>query len=483
MLDAIRHTITLPTPERPVVLVEGDCIERMRELEPASVQVVLTDPPAGIGFMGKPWDSFAGYAARTSRGQEVAPLLASMGLAPWASGFVVFMVDVWSEASRVLVPGGWVCAWALPKTSDLAGLALRLAGLEVVDMGLHLFGSGMPKGCNIGKQIDKEAGAVREVVGERVYAGGHVQRSAEPTDYGFAGGNPELDKRLDTAPATPEAKAWDGWNTQLAPGFELWHLARKPRERGLSLASNAVKHGAGALNIDACRVPREAGNKARASASGCWASPDTYGDAPRVLYSMASLGSYPPNVLLTHALDCEPGRCVDGCPCKALDEQSGNTCGARPSAVVRSGADDSRVTYGDGGYRKACDGSRMHDAGGASRFFPQLRYQAKAKRRDIPGRATTLSHPTHKHPDLIRWLVRLLAAKHWGPAGPLVLDTFAGSGTTLVACLAEGVRCIGFELDPINAAEARARLGAAMGDPGSAREDNEARDAGQLAMF
>ena len=477
--------IELPTADRTVVLVEGDCIERMRELEPASVQVVLTDPPAGIGFMGKAWDSFAGYVARTPRGQEVAPLLASMGLAPWAAGFVAFMVDVWAEASRVLVPGGWVCAWALPKTSDLAGLALRLAGLEVVDMGLHLFGSGMPKGCNIGKQLDKEAGAVREVVG--------INPSSRPSSkvrngMGFDGLRDHDERagvQMLTAPATPEAKAWDGWNTQLAPGFECWHLARKPRERGLSLAANAVKHGAGALNIDACRVPRDARPLRVSHDSGI--APPTYGGGWAERGSRAagetSLGSYPPNVLLTHALGCEPGRCVDGCPCKALDEQSGERQSGTDAVRRATASGHQGAVYGatsqPEGTPQVCHG----DIGGASRYFPTLRYQAKAKRRDIPGRAATLSHPTHKHPDLMRWLVRLLAAKHWGPAGPIVLDPFAGSGTTLVACLAEGVRCIGFELDPVNAAEARARLGAAMGDPDSAREDNEARDAGQLAMF
>ena len=52
-------------------------------------------------------------------------------------------------------------------------------------------------------------------------------------------------------------------------------------------------------------------------------------------------------------------------------------------------------------------------------------------------------HPTVKPVELMRWLVRLVT-----PADGLVLEPFAGSGTTLEACLLEHMQCTASELDP-----------------------------------
>src|SRR5690606_26977667 len=84
------------------------------------------------------------------------------------------------------------------------------------------------------------------------------------------------------------------------------------------------------------------------------------------------------------------------------------------------------------------------DRGGASRFFPTFRYEAKAPTSERPkvkgedGR--TIQHITVKPLDLMRWLVRLVT-----PPGGTVLEPFAGSGTTLEACVLEGFECIGIE--------------------------------------
>jgi DNA modification methylase len=468
-------------------VIHGDCIEVMRGLAAESVHVVITDPPAGIGFMGKGWDSFADYQPATSRGCEVAVAFTNL-LAPWARGFVVFMVDVWTEAMRVLKPGGHVCAWALPKTGDLAGLALRLAGFELRDGLVHLFGSGMPHGQDISKAIDKAAGAEREVVGKREYAGGHVQNSAADRSdgvYGIAGGT--ADARMVTAPATPEAEHWHDWNTQLAPGHEQWLLARKPSP--LNYAATAVEHGTGALNIGACRVPRGSSPSAerRASAQrsgnvpnvgrdregqGKW---ERRGDPSKYCEPRVSdhLGGYPSNVLLSHSPGCGE-RCVDGCPVLELDRQSGQLQSGS-GTVTRSGA--KAATFG----KMSSVEQHLHgDTGGASRYFPTFRYQAKAKRRDIPGRPDlTIDHPTHKHPDLMRWLVRLLASP-----GAHVLDPFGGSGTTGVACAAEGFDCTLIELNPASVEQARARIAAVTGDIEAAANSRDLAPTGsQLSML
>lgn len=76
------------------------------------------------------------------------------------------------------------------------------------------------------------------------------------------------------------------------------------------------------------------------------------------------------------------------------------------------------------------------DTGGASRFFPCFKYQAKAAPRERP-KADGIAHATVKPLALMQWLVRLVT-----PHGGIVLDPFAGSGTTGEACRREGFRCV-----------------------------------------
>jgi DNA modification methylase len=220
----------LPTSVDSPLLLHGDCLDLLATLPDASVDVVITDPPAGIGFMfsaSRVWDDFTHYEPRTRAGRNALRMLTSAmnsdaalqslaaavkqaradakaaegdrkrtadavakalaraladareahrvalgdlgdfaGTPRWAAGFVSFLVDVWTEVDRVLKPGGIVCAWALPKTADLAGLAMRIVGWGLADSLLHLF-SGMPKNGDVGKKIDAMLGAAREVVGSR----------------------------------------------------------------------------------------------------------------------------------------------------------------------------------------------------------------------------------------------------------------------------------------------------------------------------
>jgi len=282
----VTDALALPDSVESPLLVHGDCIDVLARLPAESVDVVITDPPAGVGFMGKPWDSFANYEPRTARGRDASGRLAGL-LAPWAVGFVAFMADVWSEVDRVLKPGGFVCAWALPKTADLAGLALRATGWEIHDSLLHLSGEGMSKAGDLGKKIDAMLGAEREVVGSKLGLPGYSLAASKGASVyqGCIGGtgDPERECML-TAPSTPEAERWTDWSSQLAPGHEQWLLARKPTR--LTYARQVLTHGCGAMNIGACRVPR--GDKARFPAgvvsqteSVYGGGEGRYGDRPR----------------------------------------------------------------------------------------------------------------------------------------------------------------------------------------------------------
>lgn len=68
-------------------------------------------------------------------------------------------------------------------------------------------------------------------------------------------------------------------------------------------------------------------------------------------------------------------------------------------------------------------------------------------------------HPTQKPVELMRWCIRRLNL----PPGSLILDPYAGSGTTGIAAAREGMRALLIESDPVHAATARRRVREYMG--------------------
>ena len=137
-----------------------DALDLLRSLEDCSVDSLVSDPPSGVNFMSKSWDRHSSYEPQTDKGRDLLRFGSAL-LAPWEVGFCAFIVDVFSQALRVIKPGGHGLIWALPRTSDLTALGLRVAGWEVRDSVHHIFGSGFPKSADISKAIDKAAGAER----------------------------------------------------------------------------------------------------------------------------------------------------------------------------------------------------------------------------------------------------------------------------------------------------------------------------------
>ena len=117
--------------------------------------------------------------------------------------------------------------------------------------------------------------------------------------------------------------------------------------------------------------------------------------------------------------------------------QQGALTGAEPSPTF-SGA-----IYGK--MARTMASTPRNDTGSAARFF----YTAKAS----PAEREHSSHPTQKPLALMRLLVRLCT-----PPSGLVLDPFLGSGTTAVACIEEGMRCLGIERETEYITIARQRL-------------------------
>lgn len=190
----------------------GDCAERLRELDPESVDAVVTDPPYGLGFMGKAWDH------------------------------AVPSAEVWREVLRVLKPGGHMVAFFGSRTYHRGAVAIEDAGFEIRDQLMWIYGSGFPKSLNVAIAIDKQAGAM-EHRGARVSI---VGNRAQGEDVKRAVGMPAHE------PITDAAKDWSGWGTALKPAHEPIVLARKPF-RG-TVAANVLEHGTGAINVESCRV-------------------------------------------------------------------------------------------------------------------------------------------------------------------------------------------------------------------------------------
>ena len=461
-------------------IIEGDCIEELKKLPENSVDAIVTDPPYGLGFMNKEWDSPAKHrelverelkrsAERKKQGksptdapfsQSVQPGLAIKGAKEgrWYQEWC----EQWSkELFRVLKPGGYFLSFCATRMYHRMTCGIEDAGFEIRDTIMWLYGSGFPKSLNIGKQIDKIEGNEREVVGENKNARINPPQK-DVYEAGIRG------KECDLTKGNSE---WEGWGTALKPACEPIVVARKPLSEK-NVALNVLKWGTGGINIDGCRV----GDGSDKIKGGCKKSNEGWNklvnkhkeQATKDIYSK---GRFPANIIL----DEEAG--------KMLDKQSG-ILGSNSLAI--------RKTFNTGGSGNVY--TTTHDnignvvsikgKGGASRFF----YCAKASKSErnygcddleskrggsmeanttdtmqlggasLKGepkeiQQTKNNHPTVKPIALMEYLIRLVT-----PKGGIVLDPFLGSGTTAIACIKEGANYIGIEKEPEYIKIAKSRL-------------------------
>lgn len=415
-------------------LFNDDCLNILKTLPENSIDALVTDPPAGISFMGKSWDSDKG------------------GRDAWIS----WMTEVMSETIRVLKPGAHGLVWAIPRTSHWTATALENAGFEVRDVITHLFGSGFPKSLDISKAIDKAAKVEREIISENINVRGRQNK-------GFAGGDYANSKRENskclkdasknvsviTAPKTQNAKQWEGWGTALKPASEHWILVRKPLSEK-TVAANVLKWGVGGLNIDGCRirVSPEYPNHRKASvpftSKGYTAG--VGGLHGRPTENLDAKGRFPANLVFSHTPYCTEEQCDIECAIKMLDEQSGNV----KSAGVYKAEKTERGFSNTGMFKAGYTSNRYTgEQGGASRFF----YCAKVSTRERNEGAEENKHPTVKSQKLMGYLIKLVT-----PPNGIVLDPFMGSGSTGCAAIKEGFDFIGIEKEHEYFETANARL-------------------------
>lgn len=361
----------------------GDNLQHLKEMEPDSIDSVVTDPPYGLSFMNKKWDHD------------------------------VPSVEFWREVLRVLKPGGHVLSFGGTRTYHRMAVAIEDAGFEIRDQIMWLYGSGFPKSYNISKGIDKKFGTEGEVLG--------VNPSSRPNSKtkggkGFdasLGGESAGVQTLKT-PGHDLAKQWDGWGTALKPANEPIVLARKPLSEK-NIVDNILKHGVGGLNIDECRIETNDNLNGGAHSKNKKKQCEIYGNLNYETDGyIQPQGRFPANILL------------DEVAAEMLDEPSRFFYCAKASKSERNRGLEGMPAkeWKEQGFRDN-DTTHLSPRAGAGRTSANQNH-----------------HPTVKPIKLMEYLVKLVT-----PPNGIVLDPFMGSGTTGIACKNLNKKFIGIEKD------------------------------------
>ncbi|MCW2395859.1 site-specific DNA-methyltransferase (adenine-specific) [Sphingobium sp. B8D3C] len=321
----------------------------------------------------------------------------------WDGGDIAFRVDTWRRVFDVMKPGAHLIAFAATKGYHRMVCAIEDAGFEIRDMVPWLYGTGFPKSHN-------------------------------------------------------QDGEWEGWGTGLKPAIEPVVLAQKPiSER--SIEANLARWGVGALHIDACRVHSDDAQGgsytvkrfapgADVNRTGAWKQDQSFTGSMKP-------GRWPANL------------CHDGSDEVLAAFEAYGERGALAPVHTRN-ADKFRSVY-HGSFAGNVDeeGSTFRgDSGSAARFF----YSSKATQgerifecrecgahqigKPDCGHTDFRTHPTVKPISLIRWYVEMVT-----PPGGLVLDPFAGTGTTAAAARDAGFKSLMIEADGNHARDIAVRLG------------------------
>ena len=442
--------------EKPLsVVIHGNCVEVFLKATEGTVDAIVTDPPYGLGFMDKEFDKLGKGAAQQA----------------WHARWL-------AAAFHALKPGGYLLAFGGTRTYHRLACAAEDVGFEIRDCIQWVYGSGFPKSKSVAMSVDKHLGKIGHRGKAFTVAGDVSHLQSMEGKAGAVGQHDGL---------SPEAQRWQGWQTALKPAQEPILVARKPLEG--TVAANVLKHGTGAINVDACRVGGVGGTK-RTNGSNAGRPRNTLHGGNFGVTSL-NVGRWPANLILSHTEECrhdgvkvagsgrfvahdavvrkspmlDPGKGWNG---NNLDNSKKNAPNSYGTETVANWtcAEDCPVAELD---RQWSD---------ASRFF----YTPKASKRereagceDLPGAQQDATrkpgskggnnprnrgakqrknhHPTVKPIAIMEYLLKLVV-----PPDGVVVDPFLGSGTTLVAAARLGVRAIGIERESAYIDIAKARI-------------------------
>ena len=371
----------------------ADNMEVLKSHPDNSIDSCVTDPPYGISFMGKKWD------------------------------YDVPSVELWKEVLRVLKPGGHILVACGTRTQHRMVVNIEDAGFEIRDVISWVYGSGFPKSLNIGKAIDKIQGSQREIIATRV----------KSSQHGF---------KSDGVKHSGGSSPYEGWGTALKPACEFFTLARKPISE-TNIAENILRWGTGGINIDECRVGSEG---ARNNGS----RPDENGYSSNAIYSKFkattkidyNMGRFPANFIHDGSegvVRYFPETSAPGGYPKGTFEKDSN-CYGKYNGITR----EERFTFDNGGSAarffycaKASPSERNEGLEGLEEReridyggFHSEKGLIENNRNPENRKPTANHHPTVKPIALMEYLIRLIT-----PKVGIVLDPFAGSGTTGIAAI------------------------------------------------
>lgn len=383
-----------------VQVICSEALAHLRTMPDDSVDAIVTDPPYGLSQTGstKVVKALQHWLAGE---REYVP--AGQGFMNKRWDAFVPPPALWDESLRILKPGGHAVVFAGARTQDLMGISLRLAGFEIRDSLAWLYSSGLPHGQNL------ETAARRSGIDPGELAGLH---------------------------------------TALKPALEPIILARKKPEG--SMLNSVQKWNTGGLDINACRVAHaSAADLAESAGKNQHGRYGTKHGGNAVYGNYETLGTredydgtkgrFPSNVIISHSPDCARRGEVEIQSSRHYPTRRGKgdlgSSGHQGQDGLREVSGSEIITAFD--CAVDCPAGRIDgQSPAASRFFPVL-YEAKAPAKERP-KIGDIAHPTVKPVNLMRWLIRLLRPG-------LVCDPFAGSGTTVEACLLEGVDVIAIE--------------------------------------
>jgi len=406
---------------------------------------IVTDPPYGIEFLGKDWDSNTGA------------------------------IETWQECLRVLKPGGYLLAFSAARTYHHLATNIESVGFEIRDQIMWIYGSGFPKAQDVGKNIHKRQNKERSytipdediqkltrIEGDLYqHPDGYKVRKLPNTKGSGAADQYGGGKWRDTYERVVEVdNEWAGWKTALKPAHEPIVMARKPM-RG-STVDNVLEHGVGALNIDATRIGDEVRSRSRRSDGN---EQLTFGgenansgaDYEQVEYQ----GRFPSNVLgeipdyqkyfYCPKVSRAERHCGFEKPPEPEKFNNPEEMKKHPLWDPSIGTNSHRLMKKIREHQGSLDHIPVYD-----RREEGLESAGIQGLQKIDGKKNTdggNNHPTVKPVELMKYLIRLVT-----PKGGKVLDPFNGSGSTGMAAVELGYEYTGCELDPEYVAIAERRI-------------------------
>jgi len=371
-----------------ITLYNDDCIRILKGLDDDSISCCITDPPYHLtsskkdnrGFMGQGWDG----------------------------GDIAFSLSLWKEVLRVLKPGAHLLAFGSPRTSHRMVSAIEMAGFDIRDSIMWLYGEGMPKCHNIAKAVDKQYGAIREVIGHKDRSKG---RQFAEGKSGFKDGIVPI-----TVSKSEPAKALEGWDSNLKPSHEPIVVARKPLEKGITIAQNVLAWGTGAMNIGACKIE----NLKKASSDFNY---------------QEDLRRHPANTIISEEVAIELGNYAKYFYCPKPTKEKHMGCEHLELAPTDLGTKGRR-------YDDRCENCRRKFIGKEGTICDCPPDKKKTAERNPENYYSKNFHNTVKPISLMEYLVKLVT-----PPSGVCIDPFMGSGSTGIACSNLGFNFIGIEQD------------------------------------